>query len=92
MADEQTINIKSKQPMVIVLGYFDEDEVAHIPEKQKCIVDYLISSGISVPVEELQYNEGRLTSILILDPRRERGHIPVVLHTGDFRMVVFINV
>lgn len=85
------INLKSSQPKVRVLGYYDEDELAHIPEEQRCVVDYLISTGETVPCEYLEYNKGRLINVQILDPRKERGYIPVILYTGDFRMEVMID-
>ena len=84
------VNLFLNQPQVKILEYYDDDELAHIPETQKNIVDYLIKSGATVPAEDLQYDKGRLVSVQILDPRKERGYIPVILHTGDFRMEVFI--
>lgn len=85
------INLKRSQPRVRVLGYYDEDDLAHIPEKQRCVVDYLISTGEAVPCEYLEYNKGKLTSVQILDPRRERGYIPVILYAGDFKMEVTVE-
>ena len=85
------INLFLNQPRVKILGYYDDDELAHIPETQKNIVDYLIKFGATVPAEDLQYDKGRLVSVQILDPRKERGYIPVILHTGDFRMEVTVG-
>lgn len=83
-------NLFLNQPKVKVLGYYDEDEMAHLPEKARVIVDYLIESGATVPVEEIQYDKGRLVNVMVLEPRKERGYIPVILHTGDFKMEVFV--
>lgn len=83
-------NLFLHQPRVKILGYYDEDEMAHIPETLREIVNYLIESGATIPAEYLEYDKGRLVSVQVLEPRKERGYIPVILHTGDFRMEVFI--
>nr|DAF76515.1 MAG TPA: hypothetical protein [Caudoviricetes sp.] len=83
-------NLKKEQPKAKILGYYDEEERAHLPENQKYVADYLIKSAQTVPCEWLGYDKGRLTSIMVLDPRKDQGYNPVILHTGDFKMEVFV--
>lgn len=84
------VDLKKEQPKVKVLSYYDEEERAHLPENQKYVVDYLIESAQIVPCEWLGYDHGRLTSVMVLDPRKDKGYNPVILHTGDFKMEVSV--
>lgn len=83
-------NLFLHQPTVKVLGYYDEDERVHLPETLKSVAQYLIDSGATVPIEYLEYDKGKLIKIQVLDPRTDRGYIPVILYTGDFRMEVTV--
>lgn len=77
--------------MVELLGYYDEDDRTHLPESQVSVADSILKSKQPVPVEDLQYNNGRLQSVQILDPRG-KDYFPITLHTVDFKMEVYIDV
>lgn len=85
------VDLIRNQPRVKVLGYYDEEEIAHIPETQRSTVDYLIQSAQPIPVEDLVYDKGNLLSVQILDPRTSYvGYKPVILHVADFKMEVYV--
>lgn len=85
------IDLIKNNPMVLIKGYYDEEERAHIPESQRVVVDAAIAKGEPIRVEDLVYDKGRLTSVQILDPRPNAGYYPVILYVMDFIMEVYVD-
>ena len=83
-------------PTVKVLGYYDEDERAHLPEGTRAAVDYAISSGQPLQVLEIWFRDPdelpccSVDSLMILDPRPNAGYVPVVLYPGDFKLEIHV--
>lgn len=82
---------KHTRVTVVVTGYVDGDDIAHIPEIQRYAVNKMIAEHIAVNVESIEWDSKGIENVQIRNPISHNTEY-MVLHRCDFNMELYINV